>query len=96
MLFPLFNVSVVHAIHQTENHKSNYRKTKNDKIYVGDAYCASRRATRSSINYCTPPTSYSNYYMFNCCRASVSARGTYSRSSHTFNSNATFSSHNKH
>lgn len=86
MLFPLFNISVVHA---TENHKSNYRKTKNDKIYVGDPCALSRRATRSSINYCSFPVhnisninnnnniknNNNNYNIFNCCRGgSISGR----------------------
>lgn len=97
MLFPLFNISVVHA---TENHKSNYRKTKNDKIYVGDPCALSRRATRSSINYCSVPVynnnknNNNNFNIFNCCRGgSVSGRESYSRNSHTFNSGLPLSSH---
>ncbi|KAL7033863.1 hypothetical protein ACKWTF_007752 [Chironomus riparius] len=103
MLFPLFNISVVHA---TENHKSNYRKTKNDKIYVGDPCALSRRATRSSINYCSVPVynnnnnnnknnkKNNNCNIFNCCRGgSISSRESYTRSSHSFNSGLPLSSH---
>ena len=106
MLFPLFNISVVHA---TENHKSNYRKTKNDKIYVGDPCALSRRATRSSINYCSFPVhnnnnnnnnknnkNNNNYNIFNWCRGgSVSGRESYIRSSQSFNSGLPLSSHKK-